>query len=279
MSAALRLARQMAAKDLSWIEAVIHDGQREQRINAAKATLDAIDAAIAAEAPAKDGLTDVSIDLGDGQAVVLEMSAADAKRLMGSHYRSRRVRPFAGWSEQELRPAISALEDALAKAALNRVDLEIDLSRQSIRIGGDGLDVAKVAAFLLEQGKDLATGGIAGADFKPGLVGEQPSGASALFSGYVDRKSLGEEVDKKEWSVYGAAPTSIDPVFDLGDCVRVDTKGSGPVSEMSAIGIVVEIGRIRTQRTYRMDFPHGFGLQDSFFTAADLTRINRPDWL
>lgn len=274
------------------------------RIEDAQATLDAIDAAIAAEAPAQNGLTDVTLNLGGNQVVTLKVSAGDAERLMETI--SKRRASFAGWSEPELKSAVDALEEtietrapskkpepiripivadvsaidqAIAKAMLNRVDLELDFAGLSIKVSGDGLDVAKVVAFLLEQGKDLATGGIAGADFKPTLVGEQPSGVSSIFSGYVDRESLGEEVDKKEWSVYGAAATSIGPFFDLGDCVRVDTKGSGPVSGMSAIGIVVEIGTLGARRTYRVDFPYGFGLQDSFFTAADLTRINRPDWL
>ena len=172
MSEALKLARQVAVKDLSWVKTV---GKEEKYVLAAQATLDAIDAAIAAEAPAQNGLTDVTLNLGGNQVVTLKVSAGDAERLMETI--SKRRASFAGWSEPELKSAVDALEEtietmapskkpepiripivtdvsaidqAIAKAMLNRVDLELDSS--SIKVSGDSLDVARVVAFLLEQG-------------------------------------------------------------------------------------------------------------------------------
>lgn len=88
MSEVLRLARQMAAKDLSWTEAVIRD---EKRVLAAKATLDAIDAAIAAEAPAEDepagdDVAEVTITLNGASIAVITRISQLAEVLNGFRF-------------------------------------------------------------------------------------------------------------------------------------------------------------------------------------------------
>lgn len=207
----------------------------------------------------------------------------DAMNRRNAEFQARHDERRADWAAriEEAQATLHAIDAAIeAEAPL----ASLKPKGPTIEIGfpfGDGeeLKIRATVEDLKELVGSFATSGIAGSDVEPRLVGERP-GETLLFSGYVDRKTVADEVDKKEWSVFGAATTAVDePFFDLGDCVRVDTKGSGPLSGMSAIGIVVEIGTLGARRTYRVDFPYGFGLQDSFFGAADLTRINRPDWL
>lgn len=81
MSEALQLARQVAVKDLSWVKTV---GKEEKFVLAAQATLNAIDAAIAAEVPA----TKVCIDLGD-LTVEATVSVEEGKRLMAAQTRRK----------------------------------------------------------------------------------------------------------------------------------------------------------------------------------------------
>jgi len=161
--------------------------------------------------------------------------------------------PFAGWSEPELRSAVDALEEkiaaeakkpepiripfvadvsgieqAVAKAVLNRVDLDLDGS--SIKISGDGLDVAKVVVFLLEQGKDLATGGIAGADVEPGLVGERAGEAIVSRATAEELRLKGAELMGKfvENSETSGRPIQIGDIVELKGKFKIVGMREGP---------------------------------------------------
>lgn len=181
MSEALKRAREEATEKLEATTAEFdamnsrmaelqngHDKRRADwiaMIEEQRATLYAIDAAIAAETPAKT----------PGQISI------------------------------PITANIDAIDQSIAKAMLNRVDLELDSS--SIKVSGDSLDVARVVAFLLEQGKDLATGGIATDPETLGVVGEKP-GVTVIGSGLMARDEV--------------AGTSDRPI-QLGDTVEIRT--------------------------------------------------------
>lgn len=183
------VSREQAAAYLAQVKACVAEGYSGEEdvpfaarsLEEAQATLDAIDAAIAAGTPVKEP-------------------------------KPLRI-PFLADT--------SGIEQAIAKAKLNRVDLELDFGRQTIRIGGDALDAAKVMTFLLKQGEDLATGGIAGADVEPGLVGEQPAGETVVS------RATDEELRLKGAELMGkfvANSKTSDRPIKLGDTVEARTK-------------------------------------------------------
>lgn len=196
------------------------DGERRAewaaRIEEDQATLDAIDAAIAAETTAKVGLSDVSINLGDDQVVTLKVSVADAKKLTETRFQRRAS--FAGWSEPELKSAVDALEDALSKAEAPtkkpeplRIPIEFETSGLKEVLEG-------LLTYLKSAKPGFATGGIAGADVEPGFVGELPAGS---FWEPAQTVRLEDEVDRG-WTMLGDQQG--DRPIQLGDTVEARTK-------------------------------------------------------
>lgn len=222
------------------------------RIEEAQAALDAIDAAIAAEAGKKpdpiripfadwdesalreaiDGIekaiakaeapatTPISICLGD-TTIEASVSVEDAKRIMGRQQRKKRE-PIRIPIEVDT----SALEEALAKAALNRVDLEFDTDRHSIKISGYGLDVAQIASFLIKKGEELAAGGIA-TGRAPFWVVVERAGESIMST--AEAEELLKSVNHGEPTATvtldcPVAPETSDHPIQLGDTVEARTK-------------------------------------------------------
>lgn len=265
------VGREQAAGYLAQVKACIAEGYNDEEdvpfaaaaLEEAQATLDAIDAAIAAETPAKE-----------------------PKRL--------RI-PFVADTSGIKQTPESALED--------HINIELDIERRSITVNGDALDVVRVVKFLLSEEACLATGGFVTGTAPFGVVGEHPretimsttqteelrvKAAETLKSGMESAKVVADEVDeaavwsnhRRVWSLFGVPDSDNDfPLpghrrFDLGDWVEVNVLHGGDVH--CAVGQVVEITLRKGQPSFfRIRFPNGFLFEHYLFLAENMSHARQ----